>query len=147
MAYSKTEIESMFKRILRGVESGKSLRAMLRQDNMPSNEVFYKWIDKDEDKAKQYACAKEERALHMFEDMLDISDDTGEDEIELSDGRRVTNHHKINRDKLRVDTRKWALAKMLPKLYSDKHLVDVTSGGEKIDMPMISFKKQADKDE
>ena len=46
------------------------------------------------------------------------------------DGKVVTNHNVIQRDRLRVDARKWALSKMNPKKYGDK--VDVTSGGEKI---------------
>lgn len=141
MAYSKEQIEETFKRICLGISEGHSLRSVLRRDNTPDQSTFYNWIDNDTNKSLQYAHACDERAGVMFEDMLDIADDTGGDEIELSDGKKVTNHHKINRDKLRVDTRKWALSKMMPRKYSEKHQVDVTSGGDKLDMPMIAFKQ------
>ena len=143
MAYSKKQIEDIFSDILNHISEGHSLRHALRRDGMPDKNTFYIWLQ-DKDKSVQYARACDERAAVMFEDMLDIADSTDEDEIVLSDGRTQTNHHKINRDRLRVDTRKWALSKMMPKKYSDKHMVDVTSADEKIEMPVINFVRSKD---
>ena len=130
MAYSKKEIETIFKDITKQISKGKSLREVLRQADMPSSQTFYRWIDEDQEKSKQYARACSDRADVMFEDMFHIADATEDDVIMSEDGKLITNHNVIQRDRLRVDTRKWALSKMNPKKYGDK--VDVTSGGEKI---------------
>ena len=47
------------------------------------------------------------------------------------DGNKNVNHHVIQRDRLRVDSRKWALSKMNPKKYSDK--LDLTNNGKSFD--------------
>ena len=41
--------------------------------------------------------------------------------------RKLQDHEHIQRARLRVDTRKWMLSKMLPKLYGDK--LDVAHSG------------------
>ena len=130
MAYSKEEIESIFNEIIKQISEGKSLRAVLRQSDMPDSKTFYKWTDDEKDKSLQYVRACNERSDGIFDDLLTIADATEDDIIMSEDGKVVTNHNVIQRDRLRVDARKWALSKMNPKKYGDK--VDVTSGGGKI---------------
>jgi hypothetical protein len=63
------------------------------------------------------------RAERMAEEILDIADDGSNDWIEREqDGRTVivADHEHIQRSKLRVDARKWLMAKMLPKKYGDR---------------------------
>lgn len=62
----------------------------------------------------------------MAEDIIDISDESSRDFIETEDGRMIPNTEAIQRSKLRVDTRKWLMAKMKPKKYGDKMEVDNT---------------------
>ena len=52
-------------------------------------------------------------------------------------GNPRINHDVIQRDRLRVDARKWMLGKMQPKKYGDK--LDVTSDGEKISTTIINL--------
>lgn len=49
----------------------------------------------------------------------------------------------MQRSRLRVDTRKFLMAKMKPKKYGDK--VDLTSGGEKIQPLLVKFVGDDDK--
>jgi hypothetical protein len=60
----------------------------------------------------------------MADDMLVIADDSTKDYVERQnkDGSTYTavDHDHIARARLRVDTRKWLLAKALPKLFGDK---------------------------
>ena len=44
----------------------------------------------------------------------------------------------MNRDRLRVDTLKWKLARMQPKKFGDK--MDVTSDGQKIGLNFLPQK-------
>jgi hypothetical protein len=124
MAYTEQQIEKAFNDICTKICGGSSLRATLCFDNTPSSQTFYKWIDEDKEKAKQYARACEERTDYIFEDLITISDSAGGDLITLPDGREVVDNAVITRDRLRVDTRKWMLSKLNPKKYGDK--LDVT---------------------
>ena len=45
--------------------------------------------------------------------------------ITLPDGREVIDQAVVNRDRLRVDSRKWLLSKMNPKKFGEK--IDMTS--------------------
>ena len=142
MAYSKEEIESTFEEIIKQISNGSSLRQVLRQSKMPSSQTFYLWINEDESKSKQYVRACDERAELIFNQILTIADSTADDIILDQDGKMVTNHNVIQRDRLRVDARKWALSKMNPKKYGDK--VDVTTDGDKINglVPCLTPEKK-----
>lgn len=139
MAYSDKEKQKIFDNICEIIVSGKSLRsALLANNNLPAS-TFFVWMREDKQKSKQYARATEERAEMMFEEMFDIADESSGDYIEqdLGDGVVSTklNGENIQRSRLRVDTRKWALSKLMPKKYGDK--IDVTSGNEKINYPPV----------
>ena len=135
MAYSQKEIEDTFNYICKEIEKGRSLRSVLREDNMPSSSTFFNWFKDDEPKTKQYAYAVEQRAEMIFEDILAIADKSDEDVIIDENGIPQTNHDVINRSRIRIDARKWMLGKMNPRRYSDK--LDLTSGGEKIQNPSV----------
>lgn len=127
MAYSKEKIESTFEEICSMIEQGSSLRAVLRSDGMPSSKTFYEWVDSDEEKVKRYARACEFRADEIFEDMLEIAD-TAQEGVTIKEtekGTETTTGDMIQHRRLRVDTRKWMLAKMNPKKYGDRTINDV----------------------
>lgn len=91
---------------------------------------FYKRIAKSEELIQRYARAKELQMEFMADEIQAIADD-GENDTYIDDnGNARTDHDNIQRSKLRVDTRKWLMSKLLPKKYGDK--IDVTSDGEKV---------------
>jgi hypothetical protein len=71
-----------------------------------------------------YARARDLGADAIADEILEISDDRSNDWMDrsLPDGsvKREPDHEHINRSRLRVDTRKWLLAKMAPKRYGDR---------------------------
>ncbi len=134
MAYSDTQKKTILTNVCERICKGEALRNILNDKGMPSYSTFYIWIEEDESKSKQYACACEERQDFMFEQMLEIADDQEDDIYEDKDGKEHVNHNVINRSKLRIDTRKWALSKLNPKKYGDKLQTDITSKGESISL-------------
>jgi hypothetical protein len=76
----------------------------------------------------------------MAEDLLDIADNVSRDVLETDNGL-VFNHTAVQRDRLRTDTRRWVMSKMNPGRYGDK--LDVTSGGDKLPVPIIDISGQA----
>jgi hypothetical protein len=118
-----------------------SLNSILKIEGMPAVSTFYAWILSDEKKQKKYACACEVRADNLFEELLTISDATDKDVIIDMDGNKVTNHNVIQRDRLRVDSRKWILSKMMPKKYGDKLDMTIDTKGVK---PIITRRRNKD---
>jgi hypothetical protein len=118
MAYSLEKIDQTLETILLRVENGEAIRTILKEKGMPSSKTFYEWLDSDELKVKRYARATTLRAKDIFEEMLEIADDASQDLL-ATDRGEIGNMVKVQRDKLRIDTRKWALSKLEPKKYGD----------------------------
>ena len=134
MAYDK---DIFFPMILSEIEEGNSLRSVLSKKDMPSRYTFFEWLKDDDGKANQYARACEVRAEGIFEDILEIADNSSNDTI-YTDKGEIPNSEWIARSRLKVDARKWMLGKMQPKKYG--HKMDLTSGGEKRQLPPSSIK-------
>jgi len=112
--------------ICEGITLGYSIRTVCKPDEMPAISTFYRWLAEYDDFSKQYARACEERTEAMAEDLLDIADNGTNDYMETDDGTVTYNGDSVQRAKLRVDTRKWLMAKMKPKKYGDKMEIDNT---------------------
>ena len=121
------------------VENNKSMTSAIK--GKLSKSIFYDMISKDKEKANRYARACEVRADSLFDEIISISDNVGDDLVILPDGREVVDNAVIARDRLRADSRKWAASKMNPKKYGDKldQTIDV-KGGIKV-LKGISFNK------
>lgn len=88
--------------------SGESLLKVCKRPGMPDKSTVFRWMAIHEDFRDKYAKATDARADALFEEMFDIADDVIPDSAEVAKAR------------LRVDTRKWALARMNPRKYGDK---------------------------
>ncbi len=85
--------------------AGKSLRAICREDEMPSKQVVLKWLAEDETFATLYAQAREAMTDEWFEEIRDVAFDESED----PNSRRV-----------KMDALKWTVSKLAPRKYGDK---------------------------
>lgn len=107
------------------LSEGASLRTVCAAENMPDKSTVFRWLFNRKDFCDQYTRAKEESADAMAEDVLDIADDGINDYMKVyGDDEEVygwkLNGDAIQRSRLRVETRKWLMAKMKPKKYGDK---------------------------
>jgi hypothetical protein len=105
------------------LSKGESLRSIClgeRDDFMPGQTTVYRWLDENEAFRKQYTHARELQAEALADEIINIADGGTQGGVEDA----VT----VSRDKLRVEARKWAASKLLPKKYGDK--VALTGGGE-----------------
>ncbi|WP_337026095.1 ubiquitin carboxyl-hydrolase [Pantoea eucrina] len=87
---------------------GESLRKVCERPGMPSKTSVFRWLAEHQEFRDQYAKATETRADAIFEEIFEIADEVDEEAAAVSKAR------------LRIDTRKWALARMNPKKYGDK---------------------------
>jgi len=130
MAYKPEQRTDIVNRICQHISENKSsLREALKLEGMPDSVTFYKWIDEDSEKLKQYVRACEERADAIFEDIIEISEDR-EGRYQDEDGNLRIDSGTVQNKRLEIDTKKWVLSKMNPKKYGDK--LDVTSDNKPI---------------
>jgi len=136
----KDKLDKLFDEIIIEIaENGKSLIASLK--NRMSTATFYELL-KDSEKLKIYARACDDRAEILADEILTISDEMDDDIIKLPDGREIENQRAIQRDRLRVDARKWLLSKLHPKKYGDK--IDITTKDQPINEVKVTFIDKTD---
>jgi hypothetical protein len=100
---------------------GVSLRSICLDEAMPDKSTVFRWLAAHNEFRDQYARAREARADAMAEEILEISDDDSGDAITDPDsGATRLNTEFVARSRLKVDTRKWLMARMAPKVYGDK---------------------------
>ncbi len=85
--------------------------------DLPVKSTVNLWRYKYPQFSTQYAEAKLIQADLLAEECLEIADDSGRDNTVNELGVEICNTEWINRSRLRIDTRKWLAAKLLPKQY------------------------------
>lgn len=126
--------------VIRLLRDGWSLTKIARLPNFPARHVISGWVvddDAGDDFASRYTRARKEGWEVWADEIKDISDEQNLGEITVekvgTDPRgnptRTTETKTVDmieHRRLQVDTRKWVLAKMLPKIYGDKVTQEIT---------------------
>ncbi len=116
--------------ILERMGRGETLRAICRDEGMPSDSLIRKWaiFDTPPGFSARYAQARETQMESWADEIVAISDDTVNDTHTTTYGdgteRTSPNTEWISRARLRVDSRKWLMSKLAPKKYGDFLKVD-----------------------
>jgi hypothetical protein len=105
---------------------GKSVTEIGKLDHMPSDTTIWNWLRRRDDFFAAYVRARAIGTEAGVEDLEKIAKDGSGDWIELPDGRRVLDAEHVQRSKLRVETKKWALARYNPKRWGDRVDMHVT---------------------
>lgn len=92
--------------ILERISKGETLKAICRDLEWPPSSTFRHWVLQDHDNLMaRYDSARQLQAESWQDDLMD----------EASDEAKET-----QRSRLIVDTKKWLMAKMHPRVYGDK---------------------------
>jgi hypothetical protein len=98
---------------------------------MPTKSTVFRWLAADEMFRDQYARAREAQADAIFDEILDIADEEHTTVKRDPDGGEVEvtyDSTAVQRNRLRIDARKWMAGKLRPKVYGEK--VDVAHGSD-----------------
>lgn len=118
--------------VLDGIAAGGSLREVCGKPGLPSVTTFMRWLadERNENLRERYARARELQAEYMAEDILAIADEEctmvkadkhgSQDDDGQGNTEVVFDSTAVQRNRLRVDARKWLLSKLAPKKYGDK---------------------------
>ena len=119
-----------FDAILADIRAGAPTYKACAECGVP-RKAFYAHIAESEEAGNKYARAKEVALEAMADDIIAIADDSSHDDEtrynEAGEPYTVANVEYQARSRLRVDSRKWLLAKLAPKKYGEK--LDVEMSG------------------
>ena len=111
---TKTDKQQKITEVLTQMREGKSLRQASKMAGV-ARQTFLDWVDKDQELSGQYARARSDMIDKIADDIIKIADEemipTGEGKVDSA---------MVQKQRLRVDTRKWLLSKLAPKKYGDK---------------------------
>lgn len=134
--------------ILARIVEGRSLSAICRDADMPTIRTVYNWFAKYPEFLQRYAIAKQDSAETWADEIVDIADNSTNDWMANNDpenpGYKV-NGESIQRSRLRVDTRKWLVSKLIPKKYGDRVINELTGAdGGPIEYSDVERAKRVD---
>jgi hypothetical protein len=98
------------------ISHGKPLSSFTNDPRWPELRTIFDWSRQNEQFAQELAVAREIAAHHFANEALEIADNESRDTI---DG--MPNHAAVQRDRLRVDQRRWLAGKYSPA-YTEKQI-------------------------
>ena len=145
MARPSLFTDELFATILRRIVDGQSLRGVCREDGMPAMSTVMRWVAGSSDLQKGYSIAVEARTDALFDEILEIADDAREDWVAKTGPTGeplgfVFDANSVRRAALRIEARKWTVARMAPKKYGDK--LDV--GGDAVEPITVIVRRFGD---
>jgi DNA primase len=112
------EYEHIFERVIEDVYRGRSLQSLIEDDHrVVSYEDFLRWVKRDPVRHERFKEAQEMRTEFLAGEILEIADG-----IESVD---PTSNDTVNRDKLRIDTRKWLMSAHNKKRYGETKQIEL----------------------
>lgn len=121
---------ALFTAICDRISRGESLRSVCRDPEMPHKSTVLRWLHERPELRAQYARARDDLMEYWASDILEIADDGTLDLVpglnKYGDEVMVPNHANVQRDRLRIDSRKWLLSKLAARTYGDHLAVDVS---------------------
>ena len=122
--------EEIADEICERLANGESLRTICDEEPFPHRNTVRRWLIQFPAFRAQYALARVEQADSIFDEILDIADDSrndwmavrGKDDV----GYQLNSDH-VRRAQVRIDARKWMAGKLAPKKYGDKTLVETNA--------------------
>ena len=94
--------------ICRRISNGECLRHICLTDGFPSRDTVYEWRRVHPDFSEWYTKARQDQADTYVDELVEISDEL------------ITSPEEAARNRLRIDTRKWAATRLHPRFYGDK---------------------------
>lgn len=125
------------------------LAQICRDEHIPPIGTVLGWVeDNREGFSERYTRARASQIENMAHEILQIADDSSADIVtrynEKGDPYEAVDHDHINRSRLRVDTRKWLLSRLRPKVYGDAQLLkhaDADGNNLKVEVTRVSGKE------
>lgn len=135
--------EAIAWRIINELSAGRTLTSICRDEGMPNRTTFLDWCRKYPWLKDQYDEARIELCQFWADQIVDISDDNLMDwKKDPKTGRDVPNWDNVARARLRIETRKWLMERVVPHLYGNKVFAELTGKNGAELQPIINISIQ-----
>ena len=110
--------EELGAEICRRIAIGETLTKICRPKTMPDRSTVWRWTEGNPDFRNALARAREVQSWSWADEAIDIADGAGR----KAKGMPGTGEAgaKVQAEKLRIDARKWLIAKLNPKQFGEK---------------------------
>lgn len=113
-------------KICEQLSEGQSLRSICLPEDMPARSTIFLWLANNKTFSDQYAHAREEQADTLFDEVVAIADEAGNEDVQQA--------------RLRIDARKWVAGKLRPKKYGEKIQQEVSGAdGAPLQVNIVRF--------
>ena len=139
MAYSLKEKQKIFSDICNNVVKNKiSFNKAVEQSKI-SLVTFYDWLSKNESFKAPYNYAREIRADVLFEEIIEIADNTeeGTKTKDTPKGLITETGDMTEHRRLKIDARKWVVSKMNGKKYGNSTSDEDDKGDNEITIKIV----------
>lgn len=116
------DLDTVWPKIIEIIANGRSLADALRQPGMPSYAQAKLHLRNNPELRELYEQAKLDRADAMSDDLVKLVDEPIPEHLQGAERGAWVQHRR-----LQADVRKWLMARIHPKAYSEKLQVDVTN--------------------
>jgi hypothetical protein len=100
--------EKLAETICERIAEGESLRRICEDPGLPNRSTVHEWLRREPVFSDQYARARELQADHYADEIIEIAD----------------TEPNPQRARVRIDARKWTAAKLRPKKYGNRRVVE-----------------------
>lgn len=107
------------------IAHGESLTKICAPDSMPKVSTVYRWLLKEKAFCDMYTRSREDQSDTLADQIMDIGEEIPMMVITDEDGKvtKRIDPAGVNRNRLRVDARKWVAAKLKPRKYGDRQIL------------------------
>ena len=106
---------------------GETMTTIFADPRMPGKAAIARWLSdpKNSEFREMYYYARRVQCEFLIDEVIDIADNTEGDWIPTYNKKGEQNGWKpdneaIQRSRVRIDTRKWLAAKLIPRIYGEK---------------------------
>ena len=143
MKYKDSEKQKLVDKVCTMMSGGLPCGKSCFKVGVPKS-TFLGWVKAGGSLADQYASAREAMIHAIAEEVLHISDS---EPVTIVDQHGISRYDSaaVQHQRLRVDSRKWLLSKMMPKVYGDKTTQEVTgANGGPLTITALDLKNLTD---
>ena len=133
MAYTDKKKKEIFDKVIERIsEKGEALRVILSEKGMPSTQTFYIWLEENtttdengveipSEESKLYTRACDIRTETKFQSIEEDYSETPQ----RDEATGKIDPAWVQLQRLKIDSKKWELSKLMPKKYGDKSSIEL----------------------
>ncbi len=97
---------------------GKKLAEICGREDMPAGSTIFRWLAANPEFEKHYGMARRAYGHRLEDEIIEIADNVGADHAATSEGgARPASYVAVQRDKLRIEARRWLIRRVAPRRY------------------------------